>query len=121
MEVFGRETKLRGFDGNLIDKRTESTDFLGLQQARTGGRKARNIGSTSGNGAYDAFPFEVLESTGNRVRIDPEIGRGAARGWQRIASTENPRGDALLDLLFNLQMNGDARACGYAQKQHHRD
>ncbi len=85
MQVFGSDTELECFDSELSRQRTEAAELFGFQQARAGSRELRNICSSAGDGANDAFSLEVLEGACYRVGIDAKIGGGAARGRQRIA------------------------------------
>jgi hypothetical protein len=102
---FAGKTELAGLDRELRGERPEAADFLRAQQAR--GLLA-DVAAASGHGADDAVALEVLESAGDGVGIDAQIGGQTADGGELIVVAEDAGGDGVADLGLDLEVNGNA-------------
>jgi hypothetical protein len=108
------EAELGGFDGELRGKWFEATDFFGAQEA---GRLLVDVASATGDGADDAVALEVLEGAGDGVGVDAEFGGEFADGGQEVVVVESAGGDGVADLVFDLEVDGDAGG-GMDAEQH---
>jgi hypothetical protein len=102
----------------LLSDGAEAAQLFGFEEARGEGCFVGDEGSSSRNCADDAVALEVLEGAGDGVRVDAELGRGAASGREDVAGTEQAGGDGVLDLLLELQVHRDTGVRRDVKRQH---
>jgi hypothetical protein len=106
--VFAWQQELPGFDGQLHSKGLETANLFGLQQAR---RLSVDVAAAALHGADDSVALKVLIGTGHGVGIDAQLGGELAYGREGIVLTDSLRGDGLLYLGFDLQVERNS-GCG---------
>jgi hypothetical protein len=111
-DLFFSQAEMKGFGDELFDG--------GINLAATGlyfesGRLMGDVGALAAPGFDEAVPFEDLVDLGDGEGVDAELGREVADRRQLGTLRKLSREDAVLELLLQLHVEGDA-AVGVKEK-----